>query len=76
MLVALQVVGGATVPLNRTVLVPRVVPKFVPAIVTVAPTVPEVGVRLAIVGKGLPVLAARNATICMIHAPVDGASAV
>jgi hypothetical protein len=44
------VIEVATVPLNFTVLVPCVVPKFVPVIVTEAPTAPEVGERLVIVG--------------------------
>ena len=46
MLVADQVVGVAAVPLNVTVLVPRVAPKLVPVIVTVVPTGPLVGDRL------------------------------
>jgi len=37
MLVALQLVGVATVPLNVTVLVPCVAPKFAPVTVTDAP---------------------------------------
>jgi hypothetical protein len=44
------VIEVATVPLNFTVLVPCVVPKFVPVIVTEAHTAPEVGERLVIVG--------------------------
>jgi len=65
-LVALQLVG---VPLNVTVLVPCVPPKFVPVIVTNAPTGPEVGERLAIVGAILPPapLAALNAAIAAIQ---------
>src|SRR5580700_6640804 len=50
MLVALQLVGAATVPLNVTVLVPCVAPKFAPAIVTDAPASPEVGFRLVMLG--------------------------
>ena len=51
MLVALQlVIVAAVVPLNVTVLVPCVEPKFVPVIVTDAPTAPDVGLRLVIVG--------------------------
>jgi hypothetical protein len=50
MLVALQLVGVAVVPLNFTVLLPCVPPKFVPVIVTTAPTAPEVGSRLVRVG--------------------------
>jgi len=43
MLVADQLVGVAAVPLNRTLLVPCVDPKLLPAIVTVAPTGPVPG---------------------------------
>jgi hypothetical protein len=50
MLVALQLVGVATVPLNVTVLVPCVAPKLVPVIVTDVPTIPEFGLRLVILG--------------------------
>ena len=50
MLEALQLVGVATIPLNVTVLVPCVAPKFVPVIVTEVPTVPEFGLRLVIFG--------------------------
>jgi hypothetical protein len=50
MLVALQLVAVAVVPLNLTVLVPWVAPKFVPLIVTDAPTAALVGVRVEIVG--------------------------
>jgi hypothetical protein len=50
MLVALQLVAVAATPLNFTVLVPCVAPKFVPVIVTEAPTDPEVGLRVVIVG--------------------------
>ena len=52
MLVALQAVGVAVVPLNVTVLVPCVAPKFVPVITTVLPTVPLLGFRFVIVGAG------------------------
>ncbi len=50
MVVALQLVGVAAVPLNVTVLVPCVAPKFVPVIVTDVPTAPEVGERLVMLG--------------------------
>jgi hypothetical protein len=50
MLVALQLVGAAVVPLNVTVLVPCAVPKFAPLIVTAMPTKPEGGETLAILG--------------------------
>jgi hypothetical protein len=58
MLVALQLVVVAVVPLNVTVLVPCVDPKFVPVIVTAVPTGPEVGDRLVILGVVPPPLAA------------------
>src|SRR6266403_295729 len=45
MLVADQLVGVAAVPLNVTVLVPLVAPKFVPVIVTAVATGPLVGER-------------------------------
>jgi hypothetical protein len=47
--VALQLLTVAVFPLNVTVFVPCVAPKFVPVIVTVAPTSPEVGEMLVIV---------------------------
>jgi hypothetical protein len=50
MLVLLQVVAVAAVPLKVTVLLPCVAPKFVPVIVTGVPTTPEVGLRVLIVG--------------------------
>src|SRR5499433_1031586 len=50
MLVLLQVVAVAAVPLKVTVLLPGVAPKFVPVTVTGVPTVPEVGLRVLIVG--------------------------
>src|SRR5947209_2406324 len=50
MLVALQLVGAAVVPLNVTVLVPCIVPKFAPAIVTGVPTAPDDGVTLVRLG--------------------------
>jgi hypothetical protein len=52
---ALQLVGVAVVPLNLTVLVPWVEPKFVPVIVTDVPTTPEVGERVVIEGGGITV---------------------
>lgn len=55
MLVALQVVGVAAVPLNVIVLEPCVAPKLVPVIVTDAPAPPDVGFRLVIVGVGITV---------------------
>jgi hypothetical protein len=50
--VALQLVGVAAMPLKVTVLVPWVAPKFVPVIVTAAPTAPDEGDRLVIPGIG------------------------
>jgi hypothetical protein len=51
MLVALQLVTAVTaVPLNVTVLVPCVAPKFVPVMVMEVPTAPELWLRLLIVG--------------------------
>lgn len=52
MLVPLHAVGVPAVPLNVTVLVPCVVPKFVPATVTEVPTAPDVGVMLVMLGGG------------------------
>ena len=52
MLVALQLVGVAAVPLNFTVLVPCVAPKFAPLIVTDVPANPDVGFRLVMFGDG------------------------
>jgi hypothetical protein len=51
-LVALQLVAVAVVPLNLIVLLPWVDPKFVPVTVMEAPTAPDVGDRLVIVGVG------------------------
>jgi hypothetical protein len=53
--VALQLLGVAVVPLNFTVLVPCVAPKFVPVIVTDAPTAPVVGEILLMLGAGTTV---------------------
>jgi hypothetical protein len=53
MLVELQLVGVAAVPLKVTVLVPCVVPKLAPAIVTEELTGPVAGLRLVIVGAGV-----------------------
>jgi len=61
MLVGLQLVGVAPPPLNMTVLVPWLVPKFAPVIVTDAPIGPEEGFRLVMLGAVLPPLAALNA---------------
>jgi len=50
MLVLLQSVGVACTPAKVTVLVPWVAPKFAPVIVTVVPTVPELGLRFVMLG--------------------------
>jgi hypothetical protein len=55
MLAGLQLVAVAVVPLNFTVLAPCVAPKFEPFTVTDAPTAPEVGERLEILGAGTTV---------------------
>src|SRR5437879_1584116 len=54
-LVALQLVTVAAVPLNFTVPLPCVAPKFVPVIVTAAPTAPVVTDRLVMLGAGTTV---------------------
>src|SRR5215471_14534638 len=59
-LVLLQLVGVAAVPLNVIVLLPCVEPKVVPVIVTAVPAPPEVGDRLVMLGvtvKLTPLLA-------------------
>jgi hypothetical protein len=61
MLVELQLVGVAVVPLKVTVLVPWDAPKFVPAIVTEVPTGPDVGLRELMLGGRVPLAAALNA---------------
>jgi len=77
MLVALQFVGIATVPLNVIVLVLCVDPKLVPVTVTVVPTGPELGLMLIMLGGApRPLLAPRKATICMIHAAEGDIGAV
>jgi hypothetical protein len=61
MLVALQLVMEvAVVPLNVTVLVPCVAPKPVPAIVTDAPTAPEVGVKVLMLGAAWAAVVAKS----------------
>src|SRR4051794_18711916 len=52
MLVELQLLVVALMPLNVTVLLPCVVPKFSPAMVTDVPDVAEEGVMLAMLAKG------------------------
>ena len=52
-LVALQLVAVAAIPLNVTVLVPCVTPKFAPVIVTDVPISPDVGFKLVMLGAGV-----------------------
>ena len=52
-LVELQLVGAAGIPLNSMTLDPCVVPKFVPVIVTAVPIEPDVVDRLVIPGAGV-----------------------
>jgi hypothetical protein len=56
MLVADQLVGVAAVPLNRTLLVPCVDPKLLPAIDTVVPTGPVAGDTDVMLGAGAGVV--------------------
>jgi hypothetical protein len=53
--VLLQLLTAAPIPLNFTVLVPCVAPKFDPAIVTAAPTGPELGVKVESTGVEITV---------------------
>ena len=55
MLVALQLEGVAVTPLNLTVLVPCVDPKFNPVMVTDAPTAPVLGLSEVMLGELLTV---------------------
>jgi hypothetical protein len=64
MLVALHAVGVVAVPLNVTVLVPCVTPKFVPAIVTAVPTPPDVGFNVVMLGADDPRL-----TVTLLKVP-------
>src|SRR5262249_58081101 len=78
MLVADQLVGVAVVPLNFTVLVPCVAPKFAPVIVTDVATGPLVGDRLVTLGatvtvKLTPLLASPpTVTTTLPVVPPDG----
>src|SRR5215831_16279151 len=67
MLVADQLVAMAAIPLKVTVLLPCVVPKFAPLMVTTVPTGPFVGDRLAIVG--VAAVETVNATPLLATAP-------
>jgi hypothetical protein len=64
MLDALQLLAvPADTPLNVTVLVPCDPPKFAPAIVTAVPTGPNVGLRLVMLGGGLPRFVSEKFTV-------------
>jgi len=62
-LVLLQPVGVAEIPLKVTLLVPRVDAKFVPVIVTTIPALPVAGERFEIVGGGTVKLTPLLATL-------------
>ena len=66
--VELQLVGVAVVPLNLTVLLPWLDPKFEPLIVTDCPTGPEVGERLDILGAAARTGAASESRTARISA--------
>src|SRR6266566_1917319 len=74
MLVLLQLVGVAGVPLNVTVLPPCAPPKFVPPILTDVPAPPDVGDRLVMLGPVLPTLDALNAAMFAIQPRPEGES--
>jgi hypothetical protein len=61
---------GATVPLNFTMLLEVVVLKFVPVIVTVAPTIPLAGVKLAIVGGTIMIKSVALVATCPLTSKV------
>lgn len=72
MLVLVQLVGVAVVPLKLRVLLPWLAPKLVPVIVTGVPTAPALIERLVIAGataKGTPLLA--SPPTVMMTFPVD-----
>src|SRR5205807_92099 len=74
MLVGLQLVGVATSPLNMTVLIPCLAPKFVPLMVTDVPARPDVGFRPVTFGVGRTVKAIPlldTPAIVAITLPVD-----
>lgn len=62
---ALQLVGVAVTPLNVTELVPWVAPKFDPLILTEVPTLPEVGLKLEIIGA-VPVVTVKVAPLLAV----------
>jgi len=77
MLVALQLVAVAAIPLKVTELVPCVAPKFVPAIVTDVPTGPDVGFRVVMLGAGTVLLTLTVTAVLVVALPeVSVATAV
>lgn len=70
MVLALQLVTVAVVPLNFTVPLPCEEPKLEPAMVTEAPTAPEVGERLVMLGvaRTVPVVAPPGTVTTMLLA--------
>jgi hypothetical protein len=69
MLLAVQLVGVAAVPLNRTLLVPCVDPKLLPAMVTVAPTDPVPGDTDVMLGAAGGAVVTVNATPLLATPP-------
>jgi hypothetical protein len=74
MLVAAHVVGVAAVPLNVTVLVPCLVPKFAPAIVTGVPTGPEVCERPVTIGAWVTAVTVHVNVLLLVSKPSDTAA--
>jgi hypothetical protein len=64
MLVALQLVGVAFTPAKVTVLVPCVVPKFAPVIVTAVPITPELGFKFVMFGGPVVTVKAEPLLAC------------
>jgi hypothetical protein len=81
MLVLLQLVGAAVVPLNCSVLAPCVEPKLFPVIVTDVPITPTAGVKLTIAGltvneTELPTLPTVTTTVAVPGCNPSGTGAV
>jgi hypothetical protein len=70
-LVALQLVGVAAIPLNVTALVPCDAPKLVPVTVTDAPAGPELGLKLVMPGAKTPIAALNAASSAPPLSDVD-----
>jgi hypothetical protein len=71
MLEALQLVAVAVVPLNLTVLEPCEFPKPDPAIVTLAPTAPVLGVRVEIVGPTATTICAVSSAKVIVNTALN-----